>query len=261
MIRIYFGQPGAGKTTQICKNIKTLKRKRRYDEFYCNVETKFDDVHFISSSMLKDLGEWTPRENSYFAIDEAGIEYNNRKFKTLSQSTIEWFKLHRHYKVDVDVFSQSWEDMDVTIRRLAGQLWYMRGFGRKYGFTILRRVYKTCMVDENTHQIIDGFRMEKGIWVLLQPLRLLGLGFFLPQLYGWKLTIRLPYYKYFDTYSKPQTPVYPPYPPDEPQQPSSSIGKPLATVRRLGARLRLKCLGAIKTLTDCFRSFARAKKP
>ena len=254
MIRIYFGSPGAGKTTQICKHIKNFKKKSVYEEYYSNVETTFDDVHYITSSMMNDLGTWTPRENAYFAIDEAGIQYNNRKFKTLSQDTIELFKLHRHYKVDVDVFSQSWEDMDVTIRRLAGQLWYMRGIGRKFGFTLLRRVYKTCMVDDTTHQIIDGYRMEKGIWLLLQPLRLLGLGMILPQLQGWKLTIRLPYYKYFDTYCKPQTPVYPPY--DLPVP----IGETPATVRRLGARLRTEVFGAVKTLTDRLRSFAGAIK-
>ena len=79
---------------------------------------------------------------------------------------------------------------------------------RKIGpFTLLRRVYKFVTVDENTHQIIDGYRMEKGLWLLLQPLRLLGLAYIFPQLKGWKLTFRKKYYKYFDSYAHPDLPI------------------------------------------------------
>lgn len=208
MIRVFFGSPGAGKTTQACKLL--LKNKKRYQYTFCNFDLKreYDLAESVSSEELKKLGLWTFPEYSYIALDEAGIEYNNRKFKTFPQYTIEWFKLHRHYRCDVDLFSQSWEDMDITLRRLADQLWYMRGIGRKYGFTILRRVYKFVTVDDNTKQIIDGYRMEKGIWLLLQPLKLIGLNKLLPQLDGWKLTIRPKYYKYFDSYAHPDLPLY-----------------------------------------------------
>ena len=211
MIRIFFGNPGCGKTTTACKLLK--KNKKDYDHTFCNfpLTEKYNIAYSVNSEQMKSLGMWTFPEYSYIAIDEAGIEYNNRKFKLLPQYTIEWFKLHRHYRCDVDVFSQSWEDMDITIRRLADQLWYLRGVGRKFGFTIQRRVYRRVMVDETTHQIIDGYRMEKAIWILLQPLRLLGLGKLFPGffrgLYGWKLTFRWPYYKYFDSYSHPNIPV------------------------------------------------------
>ena len=113
---------------------------------------------------------------------------------------IAWFKLHRHFGVDVNVYSQSWDDVDITLRRLADRYFYLRKIGP---FTLSRRVYKTVMVDDTTHQIIDGYRMERGIWLLLQPLRLFGLGNIFSGLRGWGLTFRPFYYKYFDTHSVP----------------------------------------------------------
>lgn len=199
MIRVFFGNPGCGKTTTACKMLK--KSKKRYKRLFANFNVS-DKI--ATQCDLTDLGKWTFPERSYIVVDEAGIEYNNRKYKTLPQHTISWFKLHRHYRCDVDVFSQSWDDMDITIRRLADQLWYMKKIGP---FTMLRRVYKTVTIDENTHQIIDGYRMTKGIWLLLQPLRLLGLSFFFPQLKSWRLCFRPLYYRYFNSWDTPETPV------------------------------------------------------
>lgn len=203
MIRIFFGNIGSGKTTLAVRNArKILKKAKRlkpgsrrarafpyryiYSNFYSSVTRHCD---------LKDLGDWTFPPKSYVLIDEAGIEYNNRKFKSLPQKTIEWFKLSRHYKCDVDVFSQSWEDMDVTLRRLASELWYIRKVGP---FTMLRRIYKTVEVDETTHQIIDGYSFGK-LWHQFAP----------PPFHRTeiKIFLRRPYYKYFDSYSVPDTPI------------------------------------------------------
>lgn len=207
MIRVFFGNPGCGKTTQACKMMKQAQRKRSpYEYVFCNfkLNSEYDIGYSITTELMSTLGEWTFPPASYIAVDESSIQYNNRKYKTLPQYTIEWFKLHRHYGVNIDLFSQSWDDMDITLRRLADQLWYMRRIGP---FTMLRRVYKTVMIDDNTHQIIDGYRMEKGIWLLLQPLRLLGLSFIFPQLKGWKLTFRPLYYKYFNSWDHPDIPI------------------------------------------------------
>ena len=196
MIRIYFGNPGSGKTTLACRNaykiIKKYKRTKKadYNHIYANFENKLTKY-----SDMSGLGEWTFPPFSYIIVDEAGIQYNNRKFKTLSQSTIQWFKLHRHYRCDVDFISQSWEDIDITVRRLADELWHIKRLGP---FTLLRKVYKTVEIDNTTHQIIDGYKFGK-----LLPQ-------FLPFPFHrthFKLFFRKPYYKYFDSYSTPETPV------------------------------------------------------
>lgn len=196
MIRIFFGSPGCGKTTTAVRSCKKLLKKIRKGKspvkhLYSNFENKLSN-----QVTLVDLGQWTFPENSYVQIDEAGICYNSRKFKSLPQFTIEWFKLHRHFRIHtIDVFSQSWEDMDVTLRRLADELWYVRRLGP---FTMLRRIYKRVGIDESTHQIIDFYEFGKILPALLPfPFHRDNIQIFL----------RKPYYKYFDSFSKHSLPL------------------------------------------------------
>lgn len=162
MITVYFGSPGSGKTTMAVRDI--LKQQKRYNFTFANFGCKCADFDDVS---LDGLGEWTFPKGSYIAIDEAGIEYNNRKFKSLSQDTIKWFKLHRHYCCDISVWSQSWEDMDVTLRRLSDRLYYIKKMGP---FTMIRRVYKRVTVNKETEQIIDGYKMVHMLYLILKPL-------------------------------------------------------------------------------------------
>lgn len=208
MITVYFGSPGAGKTTMAVREI--LKHRKRYNYTFANFGCKCADFDDVS---LESLGTWTFPKGSYIAIDEAGIEYNNRRFKSLSQDTIKWFKLHRHYCCDISVWSQSWEDMDVTLRRLSDRLYYIKRLGP---FTLIRRVYKRVTVNKETEQIIDGYKIISMLWLIFKPLYylsylLFGLGFLLhlllPQFDEIKLVLRAPYYKYFNTHAAPELPV------------------------------------------------------
>ena len=194
MIRIFFGNPGCGKTTFACRQFKKLQRKDKRKKVYKHYYANFDNG-LADTIDLEGLGQWTLPPKSYLIVDEAGIEYNNRKFKSLSKDTIAWFKLHRHYRCDVDFISQSWEDIDITVRRLADELWYLKKLGP---FTAVRRVYKRVGVDSVTHQIIDIYEFGKLLPCLLPP------PFRRRNLY---IFLRKPYYKYFDTYSRPNTPI------------------------------------------------------
>lgn len=195
MITTYFGSPGCGKTTLAVKMAK--KNQKYYDYTFLNFDHKIDNGYIAN---LDKLGEWTFPDHSFICIDEAGIEYNSRAYKALPKPAIAWFKKHRHYKCDIAVFSQSWEDMDVTIRRLSDQLWYVYKIGP---FTLSRRIYKRVTVDKQTEQIIDGYRMANMLWLLIWFLQL-DKGLFVPK---FKLTFRPFYYKYFDSYSKDNIPV------------------------------------------------------
>ena len=193
MISIYFGNPGSGKSTLACK---MLKQQVKHRPAFANFEHKVKGAMFGD---LRGLGQWTFPDGTFAVIDEAGIEYNSRKYKFLSQEAIAYFKKHRHHRHDLVFFSQSWEDIDVTIRRLADQYWYITKIGP---FTLSHRIYKRVTVDKNTEQIIDGYRMASPFWLLFWPLQL---GWpFAPQ---FKLTFRPFYYKYFDSWSKDPLPV------------------------------------------------------
>lgn len=207
MITVYFGSPGSGKTTMAVRRL--IKQRKFYDHTFANFETSAAEYDNVS---LAGLGEWTFPPYSLIEIDEAGIEYNNRKYKTLPMETIKWFKLHRHYRCDVDIWSQSWEDMDVTLRRLADRLYYIRRIGP---FTMIRRVYKRVTIDQESEQIVDGYKMVHMAYLLLKPLYnlsfLVGIGFILEQLFPQfnevQLVWRPTYYKYFDTHSAPVLPL------------------------------------------------------
>ena len=98
---------------------------------------------------------------------EAGIEYNNRKYKELDQKTITFFKYHRHYETAIDVFSQSHEDMDITIRRLA-QTYYVVKKSLIPNVIVCKAIGRRIGIDENTKQIIDEYFWKpfgtKWIW-------------------------------------------------------------------------------------------------
>lgn len=195
MITTYFGNPGCGKTTLAVKMM--FKNRRKYSCFLANFQHSVPGAGFVHS--LDGLGSWTPPPGTLLLIDEAGIEYNNRNFKTFPKVTLSWFKLHRHMRCDAAVFSQSWDDMDVTIRRLSPELWYMYRLGP---WTLCRRLYKRVTVDKNTQQIIDGYKMASMLWLFIWPLQL-----------GWPfdkkftLTFRPFYYRYFDSWSDANLPI------------------------------------------------------
>lgn len=192
MFRLFFGSPGCGKTTYACKLLKDNSSK--YKHVFANFNTSI-----CPTVNLNSLGTWTFPEDSYIVIDEAGIEYNNRKFKSLPQCTIEWFKLHRHYKCDVDFISQSWEDVDITVRRLVDEVWYIRKVGP---LSICRKVFKRIVVDKKPDakygDIVEGYTFAKTFPLLIMHL-----------IYGKRFIFvwRPLYYKYFDTYSCPRLPV------------------------------------------------------
>ena len=164
IISVYFGVPGSGKTTfaaYLAK--KDLKRKQRV---FSNVPI----TGCYQLSCREDLGKYMI-EDARIIIDEASVEYNNRFFKTLDPDTIYLMKYHRHYELAMDFLSQSHDDIDITIRRLAQRYYVVK----KSIFPFLIRckaIGRRIGIDKNTHQIIDEYFWKPfgSKWIFSPPL-------------------------------------------------------------------------------------------
>lgn len=174
-LNVYFGVPGSGKTTfaaylakQAHKESIIIRLCRRFPNRLTN--HILDGKHWKRSMNVwsnvpingcyrvdarNDIGNYMI-EDGKLIIDEAGVEFNSRKYKTFPEAAIYWFKFHRHYGVSVDVFSQSHEDMDVTLRRLAQNFYVVKKSLIPY-FIVIRRIRRKVGIDENTHQIVDAY--------------------------------------------------------------------------------------------------------
>lgn len=214
-LNVYFGVPGSGKTTfaaWLTKN--SLKEawpitlgyfmmfhpcrlfpgnwlahlilesgfwKRRIDVF-SNVPI----TGAYSIDVRGEFGRFDIR-NGRLIIDEAGVDFNNRQYKTLPAEVVFALKYHRHAGLAVDVFSQSHEDMDVTFRRLAFRYYLLKK--SIWPFCIaLKSISRTVGIDDNTHQIIDYYKW--GFPVLTT-----------------KRIFSPPLWKLFNSYSFPDLPV------------------------------------------------------
>lgn len=208
ILSVYFGLPGAGKSTFAaylaaqCNKESLLVRfaRKHYDEndiFKKIVDT--GKLGFVNLRMHTDVYSNVPILGAYeidsrtdvgfnqfsngkLIIDEAGIDYNNRSYKSMPKETIKWFKLHRHYKMSVDVFSQSFEDMDVTLRRLAYR-YYLVKKSLIPNVICIRRIRRRIGINQDTHQIEDQYEFV---------------------MFGTKRIYAPSYYKYFDSYDAPE---------------------------------------------------------
>lgn len=149
-VKIYFGIPGSGKTTHAAKVVKrNLKR---------GVPT-YSNVDIVGSIPYKtaDLGKIYILEGSDLIIDEASIEYNNRQYKSLPKETIAWFKLYRHYGIrNIYIYSQSYDDMDITLRRLSDVMYLVRR-SLIPGLIVTKEISRKIGINQDTHQIEDQF--------------------------------------------------------------------------------------------------------
>lgn len=205
VLNVYFGVPGSGKTTLAAYLTKQSRKESRViswckkhpnafsekilaSRFFKRQVPVYSNVPITGAYQLdpqSDIGKVMVCDGKVI-IDEAGIEYNNRNFKTFGQDAIYWYKYHRHYECSVDVFSQSFDDMDITLRRLAQNYYVVKKSLIPY-CVVFRRIRRKVGIDDNTHQIIDKY-------------------YFLPLGLGSKWIFSPPLWKLFNSYSRKELP-------------------------------------------------------
>lgn len=150
------------------------------------VYTNMDDVLIPGVRVMdvKSLMDCAPPPHSVLFIDEAGLIWDNRKFKSFSDGYTEFFKFQRKYNCKCYINSQAL-DIDKKIRDLIDSVYLMNGLFNCIG--VARRVKRVIGVVDASAQgesrFADNFRFDS--------------------IFTWRFIWGPKYFKYFDSYKAP----------------------------------------------------------
>lgn len=183
-----FGKKGCGKSSMATKKAEQFVKKGY--KVYTNDKTcKVPEVYHFDDD---DIGKFHFDEGSVVLIDEAGLIWPDRKFKTFPDEVLRWFKLQRHYKLKVYLFSQVF-DVDKKIRDLTDAMYQLKMVLRV--FSVGRRIKKQQVFFKATPEApskLDDNLVPESIFMFPFGSRIFT---FIPKYIG----------KY-DTYDAPQLP-------------------------------------------------------
>ncbi len=212
-----FANKGTGKTTYFAKRIKADLKNKKVTAVFCNVPIygalKFDVKEYLGR---RDL----PRGSKVY-IDEGAIELPNTVNLTKQQAL--YFILSRHAEVDFYIISQSWEDLNIKIRRLYDKVWFLKRHWLISDITVLHRYRKELEVDEETHQFVDGY-YKTFPWPIINR----------------KMVYRPNYYRFFDSYDMPSVGPQVPMETWEVELPPTFISKVMYLVDNLYKKMTKK---------------------
>lgn len=110
-----FGKKGSGKSTFMTKT--AVQQMRKGKVVYSTVA--IPGVRLFS---VDDIGRCNFPPGSIVLVDEVGMIWDNRQYKNFRTDVRDWFKLQRHNKVTVYLFSQTF-DVDVKLRNLTDAMY------------------------------------------------------------------------------------------------------------------------------------------
>lgn len=155
-----FGKKGSGKTTFLAKKSYQYLKKGRpvYTTEYIPGTIHFD---------VDKIGYMTFPENAVLMIDEVGMIWDNRNFKTFKPEVRDYFKYQRHEKHTVYLFSQTF-DVDVKLRNLTDAMYLCTCH---FGWLSIARKIKRSIVlvqpmGDSESRIADNLEFEPWLWSL-----------------------------------------------------------------------------------------------
>lgn len=183
--KLYYiiGLKGAGKTTYM------VSMMRKYLKAGRPVYTNIPHVYLAGVRVIesKDLSQFVPPPNSVLFVDEAGLEWDNRDFKTFDKGLTQFFALQRQYKLTVYMNSQSL-DVDKKIRDRIDVMYIMTNIADCIG--VVRRVNQKI-------RCYEGSAQAEGK---------IGIDYSIAGISGMKLLLLPKYRKYFKSFAPPDRP-------------------------------------------------------
>lgn len=146
-LTMVFGKKGSGKSTLMVRlAYKYLKLGWRV---YCT--EPLDGCYTID---YNDIGFKQIPPNSVLLVDEVGMIWDNRNFKNFKNEVRDWFKLQRHYKVRVFLFSQTF-DIDKKLRDLTDDMYLCCCVARVFSWAkrIRRKIVLTKSMGDASSRI------------------------------------------------------------------------------------------------------------
>lgn len=110
-----FGKKGSGKTTLLTKF--ALRALKKGHPVYATI-----DIPGCVKFNVDDIGFKSFPPGSFIFIDEVGMIWDNRDYKKFKPEVRDYFKLQRHYRNTVYLFSQTF-DVDVKLRNLTDAMY------------------------------------------------------------------------------------------------------------------------------------------
>lgn len=149
-----FGKKGSGKTTFLTK--LAVKYMRKGWKVYSNVD--IPGVIIFDPTLL---GKFTMPRNSLILIDEVGMIWDNRDFKSFPKHIRNYFKYQRQYGHIVYLFSQTF-DVDLKLRNLTDRMYLLTNFMRV--FSLCRGISKSITIQQGSEgqasTLVDQYQFD-----------------------------------------------------------------------------------------------------
>lgn len=139
-LTMIFGKKGSGKTTLLTK-LALQYQKKGLPVF------STEEIPGCYLVAPEEIGYIEFPENSVLLIDEVGMVWDNRNFKNFKPEVRDWFKLQRHRKVRVYLFSQTF-DVDKKIRDLTDDMYLVEKKFRVFSYS--KRILKRTVLNQST---------------------------------------------------------------------------------------------------------------
>ena len=198
MVSLYFGLPGCGKTTLMCYHAMQAVKGKKYKHVYTNAQ----DVQIEGVTVIDNecIGLYSLTD-ALILIDEATLFADSRDHKNFGKHQIEFFLLHRHDNVDINLYTQQWDGVDRKIRVITDRCYYIfkTPFTGHWFSCYYRIPYGIIIPDPKDS---DGQKLGEIVQGYCKPSLLERI--FCKRLY------RPKYYQYFDSWARKERPPLPP---------------------------------------------------